>query len=190
MEKVKFTSFETGNQKDYDLLFNSFQNYNSDLPKRIIGALAELTTAYGGYQITRYEHSLQTATRAYRNGENEEMVVAALVHDIGGTLAPYNHGAMAAVILRAYVSEKVCWIIEHHDIFSIYYWGHHWGLDRHAREKYKYHPYYQSAIDFCENYDQKSFDPDYDSLSIEFFEPMVHRIFARPCHNSSYLPKN
>lgn len=187
MKQVEFFSLEKGNQADYDLLFESFQSYNSDLPRRILKALTELKTSYEGYQISRYEHSLQTATRAHRNGETEEMVVAALVHDIGGTLSPYNHAAVAGIILRAYVSEKVSWIVEHHDIFSLYHWGQHWGLDQHAREQYKDHPYYQAAIDFCQNYDQKSFEPDYDTLPIEFFEPMVYRIFDRPRHNSPYL---
>ncbi|MDJ1174626.1 HD domain-containing protein [Roseofilum capinflatum] len=187
MQTVKFTAMEHGDAEDYDLLCESFEEYTSSLPQRILENLKELNTAYEGYQISRYEHSLQTATRAYRNNENEEMIVAALVHDIGGTLAPYNHAALAAAILQPYVSEKVCWIVQHHDIFVKYYWGHHRGLDRYAREKYREHPYYQATIDFCHHYDQNSFDPNYDTLPLEFFEPMVCKIFARPGHHSPYL---
>ncbi len=187
MQQVNFTAMENGNQQDYDLLCNSFEEYVRDLPKRILNSLTSLKTAYEGYQISRYEHSLQTATRAYRNGENEEMIVAALIHDIGGDLAPYNHAAMAAAILQPYVSEKTCWIVKHHDIFVKYYWGHFQGLDRYEREKYRDHLYYQATVDFCHNYDQNSFDPDYDSLPLEFFEPMVQKIFAQPRHNSPYL---
>lgn len=187
MKQVKFTAMENGNQQDYDLLCQSFNEYALDLPKRILNSLTTLKTAYEGYQISRYEHSLQTATRAYRNGENEEMIVAALVHDIGGNLAPFNHGAMAAVLLQPYVSEKICWIIKHHDIFVKYYWGHFRGLNRYEREKYREHPYYQITVDFGHNYDQNSFDPNYDTLPLEFFEPMVNRIFAQPRHNSPYL---
>lgn len=187
MQQVNFTEMENGNQQDYGLLCNSFEEYVRDLPKRILNSLTRLKTAYEGYQISRYEHSLQTATRAYRNGENEEMIVAALVHDIGGTLAPYNHGALAAAIVKPYVSEKICWIIEHHDIFITYYWAHYRGLNRHARDKYRNYPYYQATVDFCHNYDQKSFDPNYDTLPLEFFEPMVQQIFAQPRHNSPYL---
>ena len=187
MKQVKFTAMENGNQQDYDLLCQIFDEYVLDLPKRILNSLTTLKTAYEGYQISRYEHSLQTATRAYRNGENEEMIVAALVHDIGGNLAPLNHGAMAAALLQPYVSEKICWIVKHHDIFVKYYWGHFRGLDRNEREKYREHPYYQITVDFCHNYDQNSFDPNYDNLTLEFFEPMVNRIFAQPRHNSPYL---
>ena len=146
-----------------------------------------MKSAYEGYQISRYEHSLQTATRAYRHGENEETIVAALIHDIGGTLAPYNHGAIAAEILKPYVSEKIYWIVKHHDLFVTYYWGHYRGLDRYAREKYREHPYYQATVDFCQNYDQNSFDPNYDTLPLEFFEPIVDKVFEKPRHNSAYL---
>ena len=187
MKQVKFTAMADGDRQDYDLLCNSFEEYVLDLPKRILTSLTALKSAYEGYQISRYEHSLQTATRAYRNDENEEMIVAALIHDLGGDLAPYNHAAMAAAILKPYVSEQICWIVEHHDLFVKYYWGHYRGLDRHAREKYREHPYYQATVDFCHHYDQNSFDPDYDTLPLEFFEPMVHRVFAQPRHNSPYL---
>ena len=187
MKQVKFTAMENGDRQDYDLLSASFEEYTSNLPKRILDGLIELKTAYEGYQISRYEHSLQTATRAYRNQENEETIVAALVHDIGGTLAPYNHGVLAAAILQPYVSEKICWIVEHHDLFMKYYCGHYLGLDRYAREKYREHPYYQATVDFCHNYDQNSFDPNYDTLPLEFFEPIVCKIFAQPRDNSPYL---
>ena len=187
MKHVKFIAMENGDREDCDLLCNSFEGYTQGLPKRILDSLKTLQDAYEGYQISRYEHSLQTATRAYRNGEDEEMIVAALIHDVGGTLSPYNHGAYAAAMLQPYVSEKICWIVEHHDLFMTYYWAHFRGLNRHARDKYKDHPYYQATVDFCHNYDQNSFDPNYDNLPLEFFVPMVENIFAKPRHNSPYL---
>ena len=189
MKQVKFTAMENGNAEDYDLLCASFEEYTRNVPKRILEDLSSLKSAYEGYQISRYEHSLQAATRAYRHGENEETIVAALIHDIGGTLAPYNHAAIAAEILKPYVSEKIYWIVKHHDLFVTYYWGHYRGLDRYARDKYREHPYYQATVDFCHNYDQNSFDPNYDTLPLEFFEPMVNKIFERPRHNSPYLAK-
>jgi predicted HD phosphohydrolase len=187
MTQVKFIAMEKGNAEDYDLLCQGFEAYTSGLPQRILDALTELQTAYEGYQISRYDHSLQAATRAYRNGEDEEMIVAALVHDIGGTLAPYNHGALAAAIMGPYVSEKVCWIVEHHDLFMTYYWGHYRGIDRDGRQKYRESTHYQATVDFCHHYDQNSFDPDYDTLPLNFFEPIVRKIFAQPRRNSPYL---
>jgi predicted HD phosphohydrolase len=107
------------------------------------------------------------------------MIVAALLHDIGDELAPMNHSEYAAAILKPYVSEKTHWIVERHGEFQAFYYAHHLGGDRNKREKYKDHKYYQATIDFCEKYDQGCFDPNYKSLPLEHFEPMVRRIFSR-----------
>ncbi len=179
MEKVKFTQMKDGTKEDYDLLSKYEEKFSKDLPDRILDALRNLDSSVDGYQVTRLEHSLQSATRAEKDGADEEMVVATLVHDIGDNLAPYNHSQLAASVLRPYVSEKVYWIMLHHGIFQEYYYAHHIGGDRHAREKFKDHPYYQDAVDFCERWDQKSFDPDYESYSLEYFEPKVRKLFSK-----------
>jgi predicted HD phosphohydrolase len=123
---------------------------------------------------------LQSATRAHRDDAGEEMVVAALLHDIGDTIAPYNHSQLAAAMLKPYVSPQVHWIIKHHGVFQGYYFNHHLGGDRNARDRFRGHPWYEDCVYFCHTYDQNSFDPDYDTLPITFFEPMVERIFAEP----------
>ena len=107
------------------------------------------------------------------------MIVATLLHDIGDSLAPYNHSQLIAAVLRPYVSEKVHWIMLHHGLFQEYYYAHHFGKDRNSRDKFKDHPYYQDAVNFCEKWDQKSFDPDYESFPLEHFEPMVRRLFSK-----------
>ena len=132
-----------------------------------------------GYQVSRLEHSLQSATRALHAGESEEMIVAALLHDIGDELAPMNHSEYAASILKPYVSEKTHWIVEKHGEFQAYYYAHHLGGNRNKRDKYKGHKYFDACVNFCEKYDQCSFDPDYESYPLEKFEPMVRNIFAR-----------
>ena len=107
------------------------------------------------------------------------MVVAALLHDIGDELAPMNHSEYAASILKPYVSEKTHWIIQHHGLFQTYYSAHHLGGDRNARNKFKDHKYYEATVSFCESYDQASFDPNYKSMSLEDFSPMVRKIFSK-----------
>jgi len=106
-------------------------------------------------------------------------VVAALLHDIDDLLAPHSHGELAALLLRPFVSERTYWIVKHHGLFQYYYYGHHVGGDRNARDKYRDHPWYQDAVDFCHKWDQCAFDPEYESLPLEFFEPMVKRVFGR-----------
>ena len=170
---------KNGNKDDYQLLEKYEKDFERKTADRIIKYLAAQTTTLEGYQITRLEHSLQAATRAYKNGESEEMVVATLIHDIGDDLAPMNHSQYAASILRPYVTERTYWIIQHHGLFQAYYSAEHLGGDKNARDKFKDHEYYQATINFCENYDQCSFDPNYQSMSLDDFSPMVKRIFSK-----------
>ena len=180
MDKVNFKNMESGTAEEYAFLNDLEDQFNVDLPKRLIAALSSLDSSLSGYQISRLEHSLQGATRAYVAGEDLEMVIAILFHDIGDELAPYSHSEMAAAILRPFVSEKIYWIIKHHGVFQMYYYAHHSGGDRNARELFIDSPWYQDAIKFCHDYDQNCFDPDYESKPLEFFVPMINEFFSRP----------
>ncbi len=179
METVNFIHMEDGTREDYQLLQRLEEEHNRGAADRVLRHLRELDNSLNGYQVDRLEHSLQCATRAHRDGAEEEMVVAALLHDIGDMLAPHNHSEMAAAVLRPYVSEKTYWVVRHHGIFQAYYYAHHLDADREARQRYQGHPYFQAAADFCQQWDQSSFDPDYDTLPLETFDPMVRRVFSR-----------
>ena len=174
-EVVSFTQMKDGTAEDYQLLGRLESEEMKAFPDRVLGWLRTMEGS-AGYQITRLEHCLQAATRAHRAGEDEETVVCVLLHDIGDHLAPANHSEVAAAVLRPFVSEKNYWIVKHHGVFQGYYYFHHVGMDPNARDQWRDHPYYQATIDFCENYDQISFDPAYDSEPLTFFEPMVRRI--------------
>ncbi len=130
MKTVKFTEMKKGSKEDYELLAEYEKNYVNELPDRILESLKNLDNSVDGYQVTRLEHSLQSATRAEKDGADEEMIVATLLHDIGDSLAPYNHSQLIAAVLRPYVSEKVHWIMLHHGLFQEYYYAHHLGKDR------------------------------------------------------------
>ena len=179
MKKVSFTEMKKGTKKDYLFLDKHEKDFADKTAERILKFMSNLTETLEGYQISRLEHSLQSATRAYKNKESEEMIVATLLHDIGDELAPMNHSEYAASILKPYVSEKTHWIIEKHGEFQMYYYAHYLGGDRNKRDEYKSHKYYQDTINFCEQYDQNSFEPNYESLPLEFFRPMVKKIFSR-----------
>ena len=179
MKKVSFTEMKNGTREDYLFLDKHEKNFASKTADRLLKFMSGLTETLVGYQISRLEHSLQSATRAHSNGESEEMIVAALLHDIGDELAPMNHSEYAAAILKPYVSEKTHWIIEKHGEFQMFYYAHHLGGNKNIRDKYKGHKYYQDTVDFCEKYDQNSFDPNYESFSLEFFKPIVKKIFSR-----------
>ena len=179
METVDFTRMADGTAEDYELLGRLEAELAAGVADRVLDQLRALKSSFGGHKVDRLEHSLQCATRARRDGAEEETIVAALLHDIGDLLAPHNHSEMAAAVLRPYVSEKTYWILRQHGLFQMYYYAHHSGGDRNARDRYRDHPYYGATVEFCEKWDQSSFDPEYDSDPLETFEPMVRRVFAR-----------
>ena len=180
MDKVNFRKMEVGTAEDYAFLNKLEDKFKSDLPNRLIEALKGLQNSISGYQINRLDHSLQGATRALRAGEDTEMIMAVLFHDIGDSLAPFSHSEMAAALLRPFVSVKIYWIVKHHGVFQMYYYAHHCGGDRNTRERFIDSPWYEDTIHFCHNYDQNCFDPDYDSKPLEFFIPMIRDFFAKP----------
>ena len=180
MKKVSFKSMENGTAEEYAFLNDLEDEFNLELPKRLIASLRSLNSSLSGYQISRLEHSLQGATRAHFAGEDLEIVIAILFHDIGDGLAPYSHSEMAAAILRPFVSEKTYWIVKHHGVFQMYYYAHHSGGDRNARELFINSPWYQDAIKFCHEYDQNCFDPNYETKPLEFFIPMINDFFQVP----------
>ena len=179
MNKVSFKQMKDGTKDDYLLLDRHEKKYIEGTADRIIKFMSGLNSTLEGYQVSRLEHSLQTATRALNDKADEEMIVAALLHDIGDELAPLNHAEYAAAVLKPYVSEKTYWIVKMHGLFQTYYYAHHLGGDKHQREKYKDHKYYQATVDFCEHYDQGCFDPNYKSLPLDHFAPIVKRVFSR-----------
>ena len=179
MEKVKFKRMKEGSKEDYLLLNKLEKKFIESTADRVLKTMQGLTSSLVGYQINRLEHSLQTATRALKEKASDEMIVAALLHDIGDELAPNNHAEFAAAILKPYVSEKTAWIVEKHGIFQMYYYAHHLGFDKNERDKYKGHKYYPATAEFCEKWDQISFDPNYKSLLLKEFEPYVKKIFSR-----------
>ena len=183
---VSFRQMKDGTKEDYVLLDESERRYALGLADRVLESLRRLDHSLEGYPLSRLGHSLQAATRALRDRADEELVVAALVHDIGDELAPYNHAEIAAGILRPYVREEVTWIVAHHGLFQNYYYVHHFGGDRNARERLRGHPAYDACVHFCAAWDQSSFDPDYASEPLATFEPMVRRIFARAPHDPRY----
>jgi predicted HD phosphohydrolase len=172
-QQTSFTRMTDATAEDYAVIARHSLGFTQELPDRILRHLALLGGDTGGYAVDRLTHSLQTATRAHRDGRDEEYVTCALVHDIGDTLATLNHSELAAVILEPFVSEENHWIIEHHGIFQGYYFWHHIGLDRNAREAYRDSPYFEYTEEFCAKYDQTAFDVGYKSEPLEHFEPLV-----------------
>jgi len=184
MATVSFTQMKHGTRADYQLLHQFEGVFVAKTAHRLLEELKRQgQDSLDGYPINRLEHSLQSATRAWRDGANDDWIVAALLHDVGDGLAPQNHDRMAAEIIRPFVSEEVTWVIEHHGAFQMIYYAHHLeGWNPNERDQYRSHSCYQSAVDFCERWDQNCFDPDYQNQPLEFFAAFVERVFSRKAY--------
>ncbi len=178
MEQVSFSAMEDGTKADFELLDRAEAEFVRELPARLLAALEGLKSSFAGYQVSRYEHSLQSATRAQQDGRSDEYVAAALLHDIGDELAPYTHGEMVAAIMRPYIAPEICWIVQHHGVFQQFHYGEVTGDDPNARDVYRDHPSFDACAEFCALYDQNCFDPNFKSAPIEEFVPIVGRVFS------------
>jgi len=184
--RARFHAMTEGTAEDWAIIAKAAGDYGRELPDRLIGHLKLLQGDCGGFAVDRLEHSLQTATRAHLAGEDEEYVVCALLHDIGDILGPRNHADIAAAIVQPFVSEANHWMVANHAIFQGYYFFHHLGLDRDMREAFRGHPHFERTAQFCHLYDQPAFDPVYETMPLEAFEPMLRRVMATP-KRSIYL---
>ena len=151
-----------------------------EVPDRMLAILRSMRGLMQGFQIDQLEHCLQTATRAERAGADVDMIVASLCHDMGKTISNANHPAIAAEMIRAWVSPDAYWVVKVHQDFQGLHYYERMGLDPMMRLKHKDHPAYELAAQFADEWDQTAFDPDYESLPLEHFEPMVREVFGRP----------
>jgi predicted HD phosphohydrolase len=181
--RASFTTFEHSTREEWAEIMRQIPTTQAMAAHNVIEQLRMLGRDHGGFPVSRLEHSLQTATRAAEDGRDDEYVLCALVHDIGDTLAPFNHPSIAAGIVKPFVSEAHHWMVEHHGIFQGYYFWHHIGLDRDTRDRYRDSPYYELTEEFCAKYDQTAFDPDYVSAPLE---PLVRQFLVPKGYEESY----
>ncbi|MHB1930618.1 MAG: HD domain-containing protein [Acidimicrobiales bacterium] len=176
--RAAFRSFDESTAEDWAVIMGQMNDTQALVADRVLEQLRFMENDHGGFPVDRLEHSLQTATRALRDGRDDEYVFCALVHDVGDTLSPFNHEAIGAAIAKPWVSEANHWMMEHHGYFQGYYFWHHVGADRNARERFRESPYFDHTAEFCARYDQVAFDPDYRSEPLEHFEPLVREILT------------
>ena len=187
-ETVSFTAMKDGTREEYALLAQLEKPFLALTADRVLDELRRADeVTLEGYKISRLTHGLQSATRAMRDGADIDWVVGALLHDIGDGLAPQNHDRMSAEVIRPFVRWDVAWVVEHHGIFQMLYYAHHYGWDHDARERFRDHPCFDSCAEFCERWDQSSFDPDYPTEPLSRFEPMLREVFGRKAYDPAVL---
>jgi predicted HD phosphohydrolase len=180
--RATFTAMANLTADDAAILGAEFVRFAGDLPDRVLQHLALLAHGHGGFPVDRLTHSLQAAMLAYEDSRDEEYVVCALLHDIGDTLGSYNHPDIAAAILKPFVSEANCWMVEKHGIFQTYAVVRLTNREIDVRDALRRHPYFTHAEEFSAKYDNCAFDPARVTPGVAFFEQMVRSVFARPSH--------
>jgi len=176
--RATFRSFEESTAEEWAIITPQLAITQAMVADRVISLMGDLEQDHGGFPVDRLEHSLQTATRAERDGRDDEYVLCALLHDIGDTLSPYNHPSIAAGILQPFVSEANHFMVLNHGVFQGYYFWHYLGMDRNSRDQFADSPYYDHTEEFCAKYDQMAFDPDYRSNPLEHYEPLIREKLA------------
>ncbi len=183
--RATFKSIKQSTKDDWDIIIAHHMPFAARLADRVLAQLRMLGEEEGGYAVSRMQHLLQSATLAQEAGEDEEYVVCALLHDVGDLLGSWNHPELSAAILKPFVSEANHWMVEKHGIFQGYNFFHHINMDRNMREQFRGHPHFERTVRFVERYDDPAFDAGARCLPLEFFEPMLRRVFAHP-KNSMY----
>ena len=171
--RAKFKRMDESTAEDWALIVEQDDLLVAALPDRLLDQLRLLDSDAGGFAVDRLTHSLQTVQRAEADGRDDAYLVCALLHDIGDTLGPRNHADVAAAIIQPWVSEAYHWMVKQHAVFQGYYFWHHLGEDRNARDALRGHEYYDIAEEFVRKYDMPSFDDEYRTPPLEHYEPLL-----------------
>jgi len=176
---MSFTRMDQSTVEDWMAIGGEVAKRQAQMPAMIKAMLKQLEDQVDGFSMNQLQHGLQTATRAVRDGASEEMIVAALCHDIGKAISVVNHPAIAAEILKPYVSQETYEIIRTHQDFQGKHYYAYFGMDANLRQQHENEPWFELAKKFTDEWDQTAFDPNYETLPMEYFEPMIDRVFSK-----------
>ncbi len=175
-----FTRMDESTAEQWAVIGHETMAHQERVAERALAMLRSLEEITDGFAVNQLVHSLQTATRAERDGADEEVVFASLLHDVGKAVSVPNHPEIAAAIIKSYVRPDVYNMIRAHQDFQGRHYYAHFGGDPNARDQYQGAPWFDLAATFADDYDQTAFDPAYDTLPLEHFEPLVRERFSRP----------
>ncbi|GIU89316.1 MAG: peptidase [Acidimicrobiia bacterium] len=175
-----FTRMDESTAEQWAVIGQETAANQQRVAQRMLEMLRSLAAITDGFAVDQLTHSLQTATRAERDGADPELVFASLMHDVGKAVSVPNHPEIAAAMIKPYVRPEVYEAIRAHQDFQGRHYYAHFGGDPNAREKYRGAAWFDLAARFADDWDQTAFDPDYDTLPLEHFEPLVRDLTARP----------
>jgi predicted HD phosphohydrolase len=179
-----FRSMDESSAQEWRHILDESDRYSAQTPDRMMALLRSLEDVTCGFAVDQLVHVTQTATRAERAEADEEMILAALCHDVGKAVDLLNHPAVAAALIKPYVRPEVEWVLRVHQDFQGLHFYEHLGMYPHARDQHRSSPWFEAAARFADEWDQVSFDPDYDTLPLEHFEPLIRSVLSHPRLNS------
>jgi predicted HD phosphohydrolase len=148
--------------------------------EQVVAALRSLATVCDGGEISELDHALQTATRAERAGADDEVVLAALLHDVGKVFGDAGHPAISAAVLEPHVRPDVVEVVRHHRDFTARHWQELGADGEDPRDLHRSRPWFPLAERFVDEWDMESFDPAYDWEPLEHFTALVERLVVEP----------
>jgi predicted HD phosphohydrolase len=178
-DRTAFTRMDESTRDDWMTIAKATVGLQPTVADRVLGMLREFDQLYAGFGVSQLHHALQTATMARRANASDEIVLCALCHDIGKHVSIANHAAIAAEILRPYVSGDAYQIVLTHQQFQGRHYFEHFGKSSSLRDKYRGEPWFSLAERFTDEWDQAAFDPAYPVLPLAEFEPLVRATFSR-----------
>jgi len=146
--------------------------------ENVLAALMSLSDVCDGGAISELEHALQSATRAERHGADDELILAALCHDIGKVFGDAGHGQISAEILKPHVRADVVAVVRFHGAFTARHWDASIKGESDPRTEYRDEPWYPLAVTFVDEWDMESFDPEYSREDLDLFAPLVRRLIT------------
>src|SRR5947209_11765158 len=182
MATTTFTRMDESTAEQWGVIGTESYKNQGRVADRVLGMLESLADLVDGFSTDQLTHCLQTATLAERAGADDEVVVAALCHDIGKAVSVPNHPRIAAEILKPYVRDEIYKMILVHQDFQGRHYYHHFGGDPNAREQHRdtlTADEFALAEKFADEWDQIAFDPDGPTEPLEHFEPLVRKIFGQ-----------
>lgn len=178
--RASFTRMDESCSADWEIIKTEVWRGQPQVAERVLSMLHALEDVWDGFQVNQLTHALQTATRAEEAGAGEELVVAALVHDIGKAISVYGHAQISAAILRPYVSHETWWAIDNHTVLQWRHYASVFSVDGERWKKLADHPAFERMRVLVDEWDQNSFDPAYPTRDLAHFEPLVRDVFGKP----------
>lgn len=177
-DRARFTRMDESSRDEWMTIARATVEYQGSTADRILGMLQGLDAVHGGFGVSQLHHALQTATMARRAEARDELVLCALCHDVGKYVSIPNHAAIAAEMLRPYVSDAAYQIVRTHQDFQGRHYYEHFGKSGTLRDQYRDQPWFADAEQFTDEWDQAAFDPRYPILPLSEFAPLVRQFFS------------